>query len=184
MQILLYAKVKVVSKKKIMQEEYDFEHNGRFFRFCSNKIKEAVDKLNAHIDRIDNDYTGDSAPYFAGVYFGHFDPNCFDYADDFIEYDTEILFAKKSYKGERDITSDTRIVPENTDMGLLKEEFEARCMAATWLELCEIIGLRNMNNYAWVSTTGNYVSISKEQILEFKKESDEYFSNLKYLKQK
>lgn len=188
MQILLYAKVKkVVSKKKIMQKQYDFKHGGRFFSFYSNKIKEAVYKLDAHIDRIDNDYTGDSAPYFACVYFGGFSPFNFYYDDDFIEYDGEIFFAKKSYKGKIKITSATLIVPQNTDMELLHEYYEYGSMADTWLELHDIIGSINMGKngeYALVTTTGKCVTFSKEQILKFKKESDEYFANLTYLNQK
>lgn len=165
MQILMLAQV-----KKVTEEEADFQH-GDFYRFKSRKFAKACDEIEGcHIDRIDNDYTGDPEPYYACVYFGCYDANCFDYTDDYVEHDTNILFAKEDCEHEG-IDTDTRIVPNDTDMWELKEAYEYSDVASVWLSLHEILGIKKMQN-ANLCTTGNPIYFnSKKEVLQIKQDN-------------
>lgn len=171
MQILILAQVKECRK-----DDSEFYYSGKHYKFRSRKIAKACEDFPSHIDCIDNAYTGDPKPYYARIYFGYYDPICFDYSDDYIEYDTQILFAKKGAKVD-DIDSDTRIVSQETDMYELKEAYEWHNLESLWLDLYKYLGSKIMRN-AGVTTTGNHLYLNKQEVLEGKRDSEVALKNM------
>lgn len=168
MQILIYAEVEVCAEA----EDFDFTHSSKHYRFTDRKMANAYEDAEfSHADRIDNDYTGDPEPYFACVYFGTYDTMSFEYDDDYVEHDTEIIFAKESFE---DKEPDTKIVSDNVDMFELKEAFEWQDTIHLWLWLKNIFGVEYVENEAQLCTSGNAICITEKEAEQYLKESEEF----------
>jgi hypothetical protein len=172
MNILIYTQV-----KKVKKWEFDFSHDEENYKFRNRKIADLNKDCDyrVHIDRIDNDYSGDPPPLYACVYFGNFDAHDFDFSDDCIKYDLDVFFAKKSYKG-KDIEYGTFIVGDSVDMFELKECYEWLDLVNLWLYLYEQLGSKIMLN-AGIETTGNNIYLTKKEANEYKKELDKQWED-------
>ena len=177
MNILILKQIKEVAE----EEEWDFTHGRKDYRFRSRKFAEVVREMSAHIDCIDNEYTGDPLPLYARVYFGETDSNSIEVIDDAIkDYGSGlILFAKESFTDDDDyeIESDTRIVSNDTDMWFLREAYIGISVFGDFLRLYKKLGKTTMENaavwYQGCGTNGTYWSL-KEAKDYYKKCKEEY----------